>query len=585
MFKIKNLTVKNFLSVGQNTQAVKFDTCDLVLVLGENIDLGGDDSGSRNGVGKTAILNALSYALYGQALTNIRKENLINKTNGKGLLVTVDFEVNSKSYRVERGRKPNVFKFFIDSEELTANDEAQGDSRETQHAIDELLGMTHDMFRHLVALNTYTEPFLSLKANDQRMIIEQLLGITLLSEKADRLREQMRVTKDLASQEEQRIRAVTSANARIQDQILSLQRRQRMWQEKHLADVAQLQLMIDQLNQINIEQEISLHEQWREFRNYQQTRNQLSQAKAQQVSFLQKEIRSFDRLERELQSLQNNQCYTCGQPVKNLDQQIADKTATIAESQQTVQQLESEILQLDLELAQLTVVSEPSETFYPDPESATEHRINLQTMQTQLVAKQSETDPYQEQITEMSTQALEDICYDTINALKRVQEHEEFLLKLLTNKDSFVRKKIIDQNLSYLNQRLSYYLYKMGLPHRVIFQSDLSVQIEELGRELDVGNLSRGESNRVILCLGWSFRDVWESLYHPVNLMFIDEMIDNGLDSSGVENALSILKHMVRERKRSVFLISHRDDLASRADRLLKVIKENGFTQFLQEMV
>lgn len=585
MFKIKNLTVKNFLSVGQNTQAVKFDTCDLVLVLGENIDLGGDDSGSRNGTGKTTVLNALSYALYGQALTNIRKENLINKTNGKGLLVTVDFEVNGKSYRVERGRKPNIFKFFIDSEELAANDEAQGDSRETQHAIDELLGMTHDMFRHLVALNTYTEPFLSLKANDQRMIIEQLLGITLLSEKADRLREQMRVTKDLATQEEQRIRAVTSANARIQDQILSLQRRQRMWQEKHLADVAQLQLMIDQLNQINIEQEISLHEQWREFRNYQQTRNQLSQAKAQQVSFLQKEIRSFDRLERELQSLQNNQCYTCGQPVKNLDQQIADKTAAITESQQTVQQLESEIYQLDLELAQLTVISEPSETFYPDRETATEHRINLQTMQTQLVAKQSETDPYQEQITEMSTQALEEICYDTINALKRVQEHEEFLLKLLTNKDSFVRKKIIDQNLSYLNQRLSYYLYKMGLPHRVIFQSDLSVQIEELGRELDFDNLSRGERNRLILSLSWSFRDVWESLYHPVNLMFIDEMIDNGMDSSGVENAMGILKHMARDRQRSVWLISHKDELASRVNNVLKVVKENGFTQYLQEMV
>ena len=584
MFKIKTVSAKNFLSVGNATQSVKFDTEDLTLVLGENIDLGGDDSGSRNGVGKTAILNALSYALYGQALTNIRKENLINKTNGKGLLVTVDFEVNGKSYRVERGRKPNIFKFFIDSEELAANDEAQGDSRETQHAIDELLGMTHDMFRHLVALNTYTEPFLSLKANDQRMIIEQLLGITLLSEKADRLREQMRVTKDLATQEEQRIRAVTSANARIQDQILSLQRRQRMWQEKHLADVAQLQLMIDQLNQINIEQEISLHEQWREFRNYQQTRNQLSQAKAQQVSFLQKEIRSFDRLERELQSLQNNQCYTCGQPVKNLDQQIAGKTAAIAESQQTVQQLESEILQLDLELAQLTVVSEPSETFYPDRETATEHRINLQTMQTQLVAKQSETDPYQEQITEMSTQALEEICYDTINALKRVQEHEEFLLKLLTNKDSFVRKKIIDQNLSYLNQRLSYYLYKMGLPHRVIFQSDLSVQIEELGRELDFDNLSRGERNRLILSLSWSFRDVWESLYHPVNLMFIDEMIDNGMDSSGVENAMGILKHMARDRQRSVWLISHKDELASRVNNVLKVVKENGFTQYLQEM-
>jgi DNA repair exonuclease SbcCD ATPase subunit len=200
-----------------------------------------------------------------------------------------------------------------------------------------------------------------------------------------------------------------------------------------------------------------------------------------------------------------------------------------------------------------------------------------------LEAQRTQTDPYQEQIVEMTTHALEEINYDLINQLKKVQDHEEFLLKLLTNKDSFIRKRIIEQNLNYLNQRLSYYLYKMGLPHRVVFQSDLSVKIEELGRDLDVGNLSRGESTRLILCLSWSFRDVWESLYQPINLLFIDEMIDNGMDAAGVENAMAVLKHMTRERHRSVWLISHKDELASRVNNVLKVIKENGFTQYLQE--
>ena len=111
MFRIKNLTVRNFMSVGNATQAVEFDRRDLTLVLGENIDLGGDDSGARNGTGKTTIINALSYGLYGTALTNIKKDNLINKTNAKGMLVTIDFEVNGESYRIERGRKHNVLKF------------------------------------------------------------------------------------------------------------------------------------------------------------------------------------------------------------------------------------------------------------------------------------------------------------------------------------------------------------------------------------------------------------------------------------------------------------------------------------------
>jgi DNA repair exonuclease SbcCD ATPase subunit len=180
----------------------------------------------------------------------------------------------------------------------------------------------------------------------------------------------------------------------------------------------------------------------------------------------------------------------------------------------------------------------------------------------------------------MQGQALQVVSYDTLNELTRVQDHQDFLLKLLTSKDSFVRKKIIDQNLSYLNARLTHYLDRIGLPHTVKFQNDLTVSIEELGRELDFDNLSRGERNRLILSMSWAFRDVWESLYLPINLLFIDELIDNGLDTQGVENALALLKKMSRERHKSIWLVSHRDELAGRVGNILKVVKENGFTSY-----
>ena len=202
----------------------------------------------------------------------------------------------------------------------------------------------------------------------------------------------------------------------------------------------------------------------------------------------------------------------------------------------------------------------------------------------QMTTKQGETDPYAEHITEMETQALEEVSFDAINELTSLKEHQEFLLKLLTNKDSFIRKKIIDQNLSYLNARLEYYLDKIGLPHTVKFQNDLSVSIEEYGRELDFDNLSRGERNRLILSLSWSFRDVWESLYQPINLLFIDELVDSGMDASGVESSISVLKRMTRERDKNVFLISHRDDLTSRVNHVLKVVKENGFTSYSNDV-
>jgi DNA repair exonuclease SbcCD ATPase subunit len=218
--------------------------------------------------------------------------------------------------------------------------------------------------------------------------------------------------------------------------------------------------------------------------------------------------------------------------------------------------------------------------FYDRKEDAINHKNTVANLKQQLASKQAEVDPYAEQIQEMETQAVEEINYNTINELANVREHQDFLLKLLTNKDSFIRKRIIDQNLSYLNARLSQYLDRIGLPHTVKFQNDLTVSIEELGRELDFDNLSRGERNRLILSLSWAFRDVWESLYQPINLLFIDEVIDTGMDSSGVENSLAILKKMAREGNRSVWLVSHKDELAGRVNNVLNVIKENGFTSY-----
>jgi DNA repair exonuclease SbcCD ATPase subunit len=201
-------------------------------------------------------------------------------------------------------------------------------------------------------------------------------------------------------------------------------------------------------------------------------------------------------------------------------------------------------------------------------------------LKKELASKTSETNPYTEQITELKATALQEVSWDTVNELTRVKDHQDFLLKLLTNKDSFVRKRIIDQNLAFLNQRLTYYLAKIGLPHIVEFNNDLTVIITQLGQDLDFDNLSRGERNRLILSMSWAFRDVWENLYQSINLLFIDELVDSGMDSAGVESAIAVLKKMTRERDKNVFLISHRDDLAGRVNQVLKVVKENGFTNY-----
>jgi DNA repair exonuclease SbcCD ATPase subunit len=580
MIQIKNLAVRNFMSVGNATQAINFDRRDLTLVLGENLDLGGD--GSRNGTGKTTIINALSYSLYGTALSNIRKDNLVNKTNGKNMLVSLDFSINGQEYKIERGRKPNVLRFFVNSKEQEINDDAQGDSRETQDAIERTLGLSHDMFKHILALNTYTEPFLSLKANDQRTIIEQLLGITMLSERADKIKELNRQTKDSISQEEFRIRAVQEANKRIEEQIESLRKRQKMWTTKQSEDVAKLESAISSLEHIDIEAEVSAHKALTEYNNLVKERTDIQKTLARARLDQAREMKASDKLFAEVNALADHKCHSCGQNLHDVNHEaiIAAKQNEFDTACVEVDLLGVGIIELENKLEDLGETGLQPVVFYDTLEDALNHRNSLEALRKELSTRSVETDPYGEQIIDMQNRALQDVSYDCMNELSRLQEHQEFLLKLLTSKDSFIRKKIIEQNLSYLNNRLTHYLDRIGLPHTVVFQNDLTVRIEELGRELDFDNLSRGERNRLILSMSWAFRDVFESLYQPINVLFIDEMIDNGLDTQGVESALALLKQMSRERHKSIWLVSHRDELAGRVENILRVIKENGFTSY-----
>ena len=679
---LKNITLRNFLSIGAVTQAVNFDSKELTLILGENLDLGGD--GARNGTGKTTLIQGLTYALFGSPINQIRKDNLINRTNGKGMMVTLEFNSNGIDYKIERGRRPNILKFYVNSNLQETTDDAQGENKETQIDIEKSIGMTADMFKHIVALNTYSAPFLSLPGGDQRKIIEQLLGITLLSEKADLIKDKLRINKETIQQEEFKVKAVEEANKRVQEQIDALKRRQNLWQKQHDEALAKLVADYDELSKIDIEKELLAH---KDLAVYNEKKKQLEQYQAilaRQIAWLQKrdsdiaalqkqydtlshiniddelkahydlkiynaaklELENLDKtikaleaslkkdqalvtkLQEEINTLEDNKCYACGQDfhdenhasvISNKRDLLTISEGELAQTQKDLEKNKNSIYVLgekpvthyateteaikhssELERIQQQIATKNAEedpysdqligndivlpvmpvTIYDNEAEAVEHRTIVANLEKSIATKAEESDPYSEQIADMEKQALQEINFDRINELTKYGEHLKFLQDLLTSKDSFVRKKIIDQNLSYLNSRLTNYLDKIGLPHTVVFKNDLSVEITELGRELDFDNLSRGERNRLILGLSFAFRDVWENLYYPINTIFIDELIDSGMDAVGVENSMAILKDMSRRRSKSIWLVSHREELAGRVPQVLKVVKENGFTSY-----
>ena len=587
MFKLKNLTVKNFMSVGNQTQAVDFYKEHLTLVLGSNQDLGGDDTGSRNGTGKTTIVNALSYALYGQALTNIKKENLINKTNGKGMLVTVEFEKSNVKYRIERGRKPNVLKLFVNDQELKSKDEdeAQGDSRETQKSIEQMLAMSHTMFKHLVALNTYTEPFLSMKAAEQREVIEQLLGITQLSEKAEALKLLVKETKDKIVVEQFRIEGIKSANENVQKSINSLQLKSAAWESKKETEIEGLGKAIVNLESVDIDAELAAHVALKAWDEENTRIRSLNKQRATLESAVTQAERTLNKYIKEIKSLDDKKCPACEQDLHDHkhDEMLATAANNLLDAQTYFDKVSADYIKIVEEIGTGEQPHRPN-TYYDTEAEALGHKNNLASLERSLTQKIDESNPYEEQIEDLKNTAIQEISWDQVNALAKVRDHQEFLYKLLTNKDSFVRKKIIDQNLTYLNKRLTYYIDKLGLPHKVVFLNDLTIEITQLGQDLDFDNLSRGERNRLILSMSFAFRDVWEGLYQNINLLFVDELMDAGMDAAGVEAGLAVLKKMARERNKNIYLISHKDELVGRVNNVLRVIKENGFTSYSNDV-
>ena len=577
--------MRNFMSCGSVAQAVNLEKNGLTLVLGENLDMGGN--GSRNGTGKTTLINAISYGLYGQALTNIKRDNLVNKINQKNMMVSVDFEVNGHKYRIERGRKPAFFRYIVDDQHVNSQDtdESQGESKDTQVEIDKLLGMSHALFKHIVALNTYTEPFLSLGAGKQREIIEELLGITQLSQKSENLRELIKATKSEIDKEEFRIRTVKTSNEKIQNAIKEFQRKVEQWDIKQADEINTLVAAIEQLSKLDIDAEISAHTDA-------DTYKELSAGVAQFNREIQTKQRHISQLETQFNQLitqytranDHKSCPTCGQGIighkhadiiSDLEKRIGDLDGQLGTERADIAAL---IEQLDQIKPVFDSMTRPV-VFYPTLKQALEHKNTLDQLNKDLEKECNAANPYQDQ-TQSLNDTLQEVSYDLMNKIARDKEHQEFLLKLLTNKDSFIRKRIIDQNLNFLNKRLGEYLDKLGLPHQIKFLNDLSTEISLLGQDLDFDNLSRGERTRLILGLSMAFRDIFENTNTAINLIFVDELLDNGMDSSGLEGAVSILKKLERERNKNVFVISHREELVTRVTNVLTVIKESGFSTF-----
>lgn len=762
MIKLTKLSIRNFMSFGNVPQVLDLSEFPMTLIQGINRDKTDNEPESEidienassslsekpsNGSGKSSILSALNYVIFGESIANkIKKSNLVNKINKKNLEVSLEFEKDGTQYRIERGRSPEYLRFFVNGEDL-----AQGENKDTQEDINKAIGMSPDLFYQICLMTASAPTFMEMNAAGQREIIEQLLGVQILTDKAEKLKEKVKEVKQIIATEEVRLATVKSANDEIikrneiqkadyQNKLNEYEANRNKKVEEYekgykvlaevdiekeienhkfnesvnqiIADNAKItsdknentkkldslninltniKNSLESLSKINIEEEIKKHKEIESIQEKNkevstkilEESNKLNDVDRQLIEVshtltnlaqqnigitnetkqLNEKIESENKIikdnEENLKKIENNTCPTCGAKLtgentklsekynesikvsnekisgfrnqitendnklkeikdridvqKKLESSITENKTTISkgitelqgkiikdlpsvyykdikdvyEHQNKINLLNSEIEKTNKDIEEINKViaglvvkpvPEKVKTFYETMQQAMVHSETMKNMQEQIDKIKKEENPYTELL--KKCEKVELMPYD--ESLKKSSEddlnHLDFLVKLLTNKDSFVRKKIVEQNLAYLNLKIKNYLQMMGSLHVVIFNPDLSFDITKFGESFDFAGLSRGEKTSVILALNFAFRDLYELINEPINVMFVDELIDNGLDKYSASNVISILQKY-SEQNKNIFVVSHRKDIQARMNRILTVVMELGFSE------
>lgn len=619
--------MRNFMSFGNVKTVVDLTETGTSLIIGENLDEGGS-----SGAGKTTLMNALSYVLYDKIpRDDVKKDKLINNVNASKAVtmeVGLAMTVGSDKYVLERRRGANagvlLMKNGVDETPASVN---RGDDS-FDRKVEEIIGFSYNLFSQIILFNGNSTAFLSLTGPQQRELIEELLRITLLSRKAEALKLKMNATEAEIKLQTALIEQQKKHAERHQGLIQAARKRVADWQGQHEVEIVQQERKLEALLAIDFEAEEQLHVLIKELQD------KVAPIDAQ-ISALEREIKAEyakispyssklavlkrdlathqktkAKAEADLTHLEDAKCPYCLQKYENAAAKIAEVRTTLADATANHDKVLDE-LRLEAEQDALWETSRDSAAgnMQLDVDELKASKIGFTTELNELqmaltyktykdhVAAANMAGTLAEKIDKLrlevnphvdALQALEldpGVVIDTtkIDELAKLKEHQKILHKLLTDKNSYIRKGIIGKTLPFLNKRIAYYTERLGLPHVVLFQPDMTCEITKLGIELGHGNLSNGEQKRLNLGLCFAFRDALTYLHSKVNLLLTDEVDGGSLDEQAVSLMIQLLKHKSWDDKIGIFIISHRPEFDGRCDRNLIVRKESGFSSLLKQ--
>ena len=567
MIIFEKVSWKNFLSTGNHFTEVNLDKHKTTLIVG------------GNGAGKSTILDALTFGLYGKAFRRITKPQLVNTTNEKNCLVEIEFFVNSRKWTVVRGIKPNIFKIYRDGEALDQDAHALDQQKWLEQNV---LKMNYKSFTQIVILGSSTfVPFMQLTASNRREVIEDLLDIKIFSTMNNFIKDKIRVIKEDVKTLELKKESLNDKVGMQKNFIEELKSRsegdilEKNNKIKELGVEVDIQIEKNQLLQADIEGLIKNQEEVADASKRLIKLNNLKGKITQKVSTITKEHRFFT---------ENRVCPTCTQDIEeefrinkiddaqNKAKELKSGYEELEEALKTEEKRERHFTALSKEITQLTHgISKNNTRVSGCTKQIRDLESEIQTLTTQLENRNTEHEKL-----ETFRSNLQDTYTQLVDKKEKISYYD-FTYGLL--KDGGVKTKIIKKYLPLINQQVNKYLQMMDFYINFKLDEEFNETIESpIHEDFSYSSFSEGEKSRIDLALIFAWREVARFKNSiNTNLMLFDEVFDSSLDGVGTEEFLKIIRFIVKDA--NIFVISHKGGMEDKFDNCIKFEKMKGFSR------
>lgn len=570
MIYFKKISWKNFLSTGNQYTEIKLDDCQNSLIIG------------TNGAGKSTILDALTFVLFGKSFRKINKPQLINSTNEKECVVNIEFEIGTVQWKISRGIKPNIFEIYRDGNIL---DQAASANDQQKYLEQTILKMNYKSFTQIVILGSSNfTPFMQLPISGRREVIEDILDIKVFSTMNNIIKDQLRRHKEDVKVLNLKKESFTDKVKMQENFISELNSRGKSTLQKYENKISELNIDIECLNNDN-----SLYE--KDVFRYTKELESVSDAKSKvrKLGNLKGKIsQKMDSIKKEQNFFSDNlTCPTCEQTIEESfrDKRIKNTSKKIKELEDGYEQL---IDTIKSEEFRETVYNNITKSIMESQSKISTNSTKISSLQAQITGLNKDIQILNEQSNNKGEEQekliqykenLEKVFDDLTDKRVRISNHD-FLHELL--KDSGVKSKIIEKYLPLINQQVAKYLQMMEFYINFKLDEEFNESIESpIHEDFSYSSFSEGEKQRIDLALLFTWREVAKIKNSTsTNLLIMDEVFDSSLDGFGTDDFLKIIRFVVKDA--NIFIISHKESLHDKFDRVIKFEKRKNFSQIVE---